>query len=242
MIEAIFISDLHLSPHEPLITARFERFIHWAAQRTRSLYILGDLFHVWSGDDLIEPWSLAIAEQLAWLASSGVAVYFMPGNRDFLVGQRFAALASLTILPDPYCLIVGQTPVLLTHGDRYCTNDKGHQWLRRFTRNRWFAPLFFYVPKSIRQKMVMQARSRSQSNRSKPEAAFAIVVPQMLKHLETYQVSLVVHGHIHKPGQHTHGLQTTVYEQYVLSDWDDNPTILCYDQSKKFYFKLFLGV
>ena len=99
--EAVFISDLHLHPEEPKITARFNDFIDWAALNTQTVYILGDFFHAWAGDDGLKPWSKTIAERLLWLSKQGVSLYFMHGNRDFLVGKHFATAAGMTILREP---------------------------------------------------------------------------------------------------------------------------------------------
>lgn len=240
MIDAVFISDLHLHPEESAITERFYRFIEWAATHTKTVYILGDFFHVWPGDDALDKWSISIAERLAWLAEQGVQLNFMHGNRDFLLGDRFAKLASMVILPEPTIITLGgNTNVLLVHGDRYCTKDKGHQWLRRLTRNRLFPALFLLLPYNIRVKIVNKVRQHSQINRSKPPMYMDIFVPFMLKHMQRLNTRLLIHGHIHKPGLTTHEYQGASYQQYVLSDWDDNPILMCYDSPNGFYFKRF---
>ena len=236
MIEAVFISDLHLNPHEIDITERFTRFVQWAAQNTQSVYILGDFFHVWPGDDALDSWSESIVEQLSWLASQGVKLYFMHGNRDFLLGERFATLASMTILSEPTVITLGGTHVLLVHGDRYCTKDKGHQWLRRITRNFIFPQLFLCLPYKFRCKLANEIRHRSQTNYNKSALAMEIVAPVMLNHMQKLQVRVLVHGHIHKPGLTTYQHAGEGYQQYVLSDWDDNPLFVCYDKSNGFYF------
>ncbi len=241
MIDAVFISDLHLHPEEQKITERFYRFIKWAANHTKTVYILGDFFHVWPGDDALDGWSKSIAERLSWLAAQGVKLNFMHGNRDFLLGKQFASLASMTILPDPTVITLGNTNVLLVHGDRYCTKDKGHQWLRQLTRNILFPRLFLFLPYSIRAKVVNKVRQHSQTNRSKPFIYMDIVVPVMLNHMQKMHTSVLVHGHIHKPGHTTHEFQGASYQQYVLSDWDDNPILMCYDRPNGFYFKRFTG-
>jgi UDP-2,3-diacylglucosamine hydrolase len=236
MIEAVFISDLHLSPHDLDITARFSRFVQWAAQHTQSVYILGDFFHVWPGDDALDEWSESIASQLSWLASQGVKLYIMHGNRDFLLGERFAALASVTLLNEPAVISLGNTPVLLVHGDRYCTKDKGHQWLRRITRNSIFVRLFLFLPYKFRCKLVNEVRKISQTNHNKSALSMEIVAPVMLSHMQQFNVLILVHGHIHKPGLTLHQHAGKDYQQYVLSDWDDNPLLMCYDNPNGFYF------
>lgn len=236
MNEAVFISDLHLHPEETIITERFNQFIHWAATNTRSVYILGDFFHVWPGDDALNTWSSAIAERLAWLVAQGVAVYFMPGNRDFLLGTRFAKKAEVTALTEPAFIKLGDERVMLVHGDRYCTQDKGHIWLRRLTRNRLFPRLFLRLPYTFRDGLVNKVRQSSQNNRRKPTSIMDVVPSSLLAHMQQSNVCILVHGHTHKPGLTNYEHKGCSYRQYVLSDWDDNPVLMCYDKSTGFYF------
>lgn len=233
---AVFISDLHLNPYEPAITARFHHFIDWAAKNTEVVYILGDFFHVWAGDDGLDSWSRAIAERLHWLSEQGVTLYFMAGNRDFLLGEQFAKLAGMTLLTEPAIIQLVNTKVLLVHGDCYCTEDRAHQWFRRLTRNNWFKAVFLCLPYAWRAYLAQSIRQRSQANRTKSYKEMAIVVPGMLAHMQQCQVTILIHGHIHKASLTKHRHQNQLFEQYVLSDWDDNPTLLCYDKTKRFNF------
>ena len=233
MIDAVFISDLHLHPHMPEITERFTHFVQWAGSNTRAVYILGDFFHVWAGDDSLDAWGESIVSQLSWLAEQGVALYYIHGNRDFLLGKSFATRASLQILPDPSVIELHGERILLTHGDRYCTNDSSHQWLRRVTRNRLFSTLFLSIPYRIRSRWVDRVRAHSQENKRKPQWTMDIVPSVMLAHMRRLNTKVVIHGHIHQPGLTTH---TGSYQQYVLSDWDDNPLILCYYKASGFCF------
>jgi UDP-2,3-diacylglucosamine hydrolase len=238
-LDAVFISDLHLHPQDSVITNRFDQFIAWAATHTKKVYILGDFFHVWPGDDALDDWSRSIARRLAWLTQQKVAVFFMAGNRDFLLGKRFARLAGITQLKEPTVITLGNDRILLVHGDRYCTRDTGHQWLRLLTRNRWFPALFSCLSYSIRGKLVQSVRKHSQSSRKtnrNQSADWMDVVPKtMLRHMKQFQVQTVVHGHTHKPGL-TILNEEMPFRQYVLSDWDDNPFLLCYHESEGFYF------
>ncbi|KTD52453.1 UDP-2,3-diacylglucosamine hydrolase [Legionella rubrilucens] len=236
MLEAVFISDLHLHPDVPAITHRFNDFMQWAAANARTLYILGDFFHAWPGDDSIDEWSSAIASTLAQAASQGLTIYYLHGNRDFLLGQRFATTAGMTLLRDPSLITLGGVPVLLTHGDRYCTLDKAHQRFRRLTRNRLFTALFLKLPLSYRNQLVSHIRQRSQQNRNKDEQMMDVVANDVLKHLYRCGVQQVIHGHTHKPGLSRYHYGAVDYYRYVLSDWDDTPKILCYDQPKGFEF------
>lgn len=239
MITAVFISDLHLHPQDEVITKRFYAFIHWAAHHTKSVYILGDFFHVWAGDDTMDDWSQSIAARLAWLHRMNVSVYLMHGNRDFLIGSDFAKLAKIQIISEPLVLELGSQRVLLSHGDRYCTNDVSHQWLRRLTRNRMFPSLFLRIPRSLRCQLVNTVRSRSrrknyQSNKSR----FDVVSTAMLKHMSRCNANALIHGHTHNPGLLLHEYQGKIYRQFVLSDWDDTPWIMCYHKSNGLYFEL----
>lgn len=240
MIEAVFISDLHLHPNEPKIIECFLQFIRWAETNTQSVYILGDFFHVWPGDDALDEWSLSIAQQLSLLASKGIKIYFMPGNRDFLLGQTFARLASMTLLKEPAIITLGNLRVLLVHGDRYCTKDRGHQWLRRLTRNSIFPKLFLSLPYRFRAKLVNKVRQHSQENRRKTSTYMDIVASKMVTHMRKYAVNTIIHGHTHKPGVTKHEYEGGVFQQYVLSDWDDRPYLLCYNKPLGLIFTRFM--
>ena len=242
MIEAVFISDLHLHPNDSDITQRFHCFIQWAAINTPCVYILGDLFHAWPGDDALDSWSESIAAQFSWLASQGVKLYYMHGNRDFLLGERFAKLACLTVLREPTVINLGGESIALVHGDQYCTNDISHQRFRRLTRNSLFSFLFLRLPYAFRCQLVNKIRMRSQENTSKPPASMDIVVPVMLEHMQKLQVKALIHGHTHRPGHTVHQHGGVDFQHYVLSDWDDNPLLMCYDNPNGFYFNRLLEV
>lgn len=236
MIEAVFISDLHLHPNEPKIFQRFVNFVDWACDNVKSVYILGDFFHVWSGDDSLESWSEKIALKLLELKNKGIKVYFMHGNRDFLLGQTFALHAGMHILPDPTVIKMNGERVLLTHGDRYCKNDRIHQWMIRLTRNRVFCKLFLLLPLSFRRKIVAGVRNYSKSNARKSMDKMEIVSSSMISEMRKMQVNITIHGHIHRPGLMNHNINHDLYQQYVLSDWDDKVTILCYYKASGFSF------
>jgi UDP-2,3-diacylglucosamine hydrolase len=237
MIEAVFISDLHLSPHEPAISSRFSSFIEWAKANVKAVYILGDFIHVWAGDDTLDDWSKGIAQQLSSLTENGIDVYYMHGNRDFLLGQRFLKLANTKLLPDPYILTLGNQQVLLTHGDQYCTLDKGHQWLRTLTRNKLFPSLFLMLPTWLRKRIVMNVRHCSQNASSKTKEQLSIVVKDMLSNMRENRVNTIIHGHIHTPGTNEYKDRQDSFTQYVLSDWDDTPQLMCYYLTNGFKFE-----
>lgn len=237
----VFISDLHLNQQDVGITQRFDAFITWASERASALYILGDFFHAWPGDDALDAWSEGIAARLAWLASTGVAVFFMHGNRDFLLGERFAQRAGFHILPDPSVIVLDNQPILLSHGDRYCTLDRAHQRFRRVTRHTLFRRLFLQIPYAVRARIVTRVRQQSQTHRNKPAAIMDVVPSSVTQHLRQWRAGILIHGHTHKPGLSVHVDQGMVFQRYVLSDWDDIPEFLCYDKTTGFYFNRFSG-
>lgn len=233
--EAVFISDLHLHPEQVNISERFYQCIEWVGKHSKTLYILGDFFHVWPGDDGFSPWSLQIAAALKGLSKAGVTVYFMPGNRDFLVGKRFYKESGAIKMVEPHLIQLGDTKVLLVHGDRFCTKDWSHQCFRRLTRNPIFAALFLSLPFSLRNKLVASVREFSEQGAYKPNI-MGTVPSVVIKGMERSGVNTVIHGHTHVPGLTEHQYKGQNFRQYILSDWDDKPELLCYDKSKGFYF------
>lgn len=235
MIDAVFISDLHLNPAEPEISQRFAEFINWAAANCRRLYILGDFFHVWAGDDTLDDWSMDIAARLGQLSAQGIALYFMPGNRDFLLGDHFARLAGWTVLPDPCLIDCGQQAILLAHGDAFCTRDRAHQRFRRLTRSPWFSSLFLRLPQRLRLQLCQSVRQHSQ-RQQKSQMIMDVEIATVCQVAEAHGVSTLIHGHTHRPGLYPETNSKGNLQRYVLSDWDDRPQILCYDDTKGFYF------
>ncbi|HAU1320244.1 TPA: UDP-2,3-diacylglucosamine diphosphatase [Legionella pneumophila] len=236
MIDSVFISDLHLHPEDDEIQARFHRFINWARNSVRKIYILGDFFHAWSGDDSINAWSDAIAKQIKSLTQSGIEIYFMTGNRDFLLGTSFAKRTGWKILTEPTVITLGNNRILLAHGDRYCTSDRSHQRFRLLTRNKWFSFLFLRLPLSIRKRLVNGVRKISLNNHHKSIEQMDIVKEAAIRHMSKNNAEILIHGHTHKPGLTNYSYEERILTRYVLSDWDDIPRLLCYDNTKGFYF------
>jgi UDP-2,3-diacylglucosamine hydrolase len=237
MIEAVFISDLHLHPEEHAIGARFNQFLKWAQVSVKNIYILGDFFHVWLGDDAIDDWSRGIAQQLFSLKQQGINLFYMPGNRDFLLGKTFAHLAGWTPLSEPTVIELGEEKTLLMHGDSYCTKDLSHQRFRRLTRNKLFKNLFLSVPLKYRERLVSQVRYRSE-NHHKSIEEMDVVKETVIQHMSYFQVTQLIHGHTHKQGLTLYQTNLTELKRYVLSDWDDKPQLLCYHNTKGLYFDL----
>jgi UDP-2,3-diacylglucosamine hydrolase len=236
-MDSVFISDLHLNPNNSDLTDKFVNFINWMLLQPKcTLYILGDFLHAWPGDDGIDAWSENIANILNSCVKKGYPIYFMPGNRDFLLGNKFAKLAGWQVLTDPTCIELDNTKVLLAHGDKYCTNDRAHQWLRLLTRNVIFPKIFLRLPYKIRLLLVGGLRKISKQRQKISTQNMTIVAPAMLKHMQQFQVHTIIHGHIHKAGLTTHTDKAQNYKQYVLSDWDTTPLFLCYNKTTGFNF------
>lgn len=236
MIEAVFISDLHLHPDDSPIYERFVSFIEWAKYSVRKVYILGDFFHAWAGDDSMDEWSKKIAKQINGLVLMNIPVYYMPGNRDFLLGKSFATLSGWQVIKEPTIITLGEEKIMLAHGDRYCTKDSSHQRFRKLTRNRVFKPLFLLLPLSIREKLVNSIRIKSQNNEDKPLDQMDVVPESVIDHMIQFNVKTLIHGHTHRPGITHYEHFTLTLQRYVLSDWDEIPMILCYDSTKGLYF------
>lgn len=237
MIEAVFISDLHLHPEDHNIQERFNTFLEWSRLNSvKNIYILGDFFHVWVGDDAINSWSNGIAEQLHALSKEGINLFYMHGNRDFLLGKTFAKRAGWTVLSEPALINLGEEKVMLVHGDRYCTRDVAHQRFRILTRNKIFPALFLSLSLKYRERLVNQVREHSENNLSKSMEQMDVIAESVIQHMQVKGVTKLIHGHTHKPGISKYTVKSEELTRYVLSDWDDKPLLLCYDSTEEFYF------
>ena len=238
MNDAVFISDLHLHPDSPDIHARFLRFLDWAKNHTKSLYILGDFFHVWVGDDCLDTYTKTIVEHLNNLHQEGVRLFFLPGNRDFLIGDDFLQEAKLKRLHDPCVIKLSGERLFLTHGDAYCSRDYGHMLLRKLTRPKLFQILFNQLPKSFRYFCVHQLRTYSKGvNRKQKDNIYQVVDDHLCKDMLAYHVHTAIYGHVHLPQKKEHTFKKQLYTHYVLSDWDAEASILCYNKVDGVYFK-----
>jgi UDP-2,3-diacylglucosamine hydrolase len=236
--KAVFISDLHLHPDMPEITARFKRFVDWAKNQTESLYILGDFFHVWVGDDLMDEFAFEVIALLNELHAAHVKVYFMPGNRDFLIGKRFLNLANIQSLKDSTIVYLDDSRVYLTHGDRFCLNDKPHQLLRLISRPWLFRSIFLTFPKQFRAWLVHSVRRHSQvQKRDYHSKRFQVVLDPLFKDMARHQVYNVIYGHVHQPEHRQVEWNGLPYNVFVLSDWDFNPSIICYNSASGYHMK-----
>ena len=230
----LFVSDLHLDPARPEITALFLRFLQREAASADALYILGDLFEAWVGDDDPSSTGQQVADGLRRLADAGVPVYFVHGNRDFLVGQDYAGRAGMRILPDPAVVSLYGEPVLVMHGDLLCTDDHAYQAFRAQTRDPHWQAMFLAQPLAARQAFAAQARQASMSRQQDmidgDRASFEAVTdvnPQAVEAtLARFGVATLVHGHTHRPAMHAVRIGDREGRRIVLGDWYEQGSVL----------------
>lgn len=228
MAHSLFISDLHLASERNRIVQQFFAFLTGPARGTDALYVLGDLFEYWVGDDdLDDPLNESVAKGFASLAAEGTAVYFMHGNRDLLVGQEFARRSSARLLDDPTALDLYGTPTLLMHGDTLCTDDVEYQKFRAYARNPRNQARFLAQPVAARHAEIEALRVRNESAKQGKTAEIMDVnngaVEQALRQAGFPRL---IHGHTHRPGRHVHRVDGRDCERWVLGDWYENGSYL----------------
>ena len=219
----LFISDLHLSPERPDTADAFRGFLECQASRSSGLYILGDLFEAWVGDDdLGLPFHAGIAAALKRIGQAGVPLHFLPGNRDFLVGPDLARAAGLALLADPTRIDLPGTPTLLAHGDAWCTDDAQYQVFRAQIREpRWLAD-FLGKPLEVRHALAVSLRDRSEQAKAGKRMEIMDVNPDAITAaFREHAVSRIIHGHTHRPAHHRHAVDGRSCERWVLPDWFD---------------------
>lgn len=217
----LFISDLHLEDKRPEITAILVDFLRDSARRADALYILGDLFEFWIGDDVLTETARRVADELKALSRSGVPVMFLHGNRDFLLGADYANLAGMQLLPEALLVDLYGQPTLLLHGDTLCTDDVDYQAFRQQVRNAAFQAMF--LAQSVEQRLTMATNARDASKRHTGKAGLAIMDVNPAAVQKTFEQSAtrrMIHGHTHRPAVHEHVLSDgSKAERIVLADW-----------------------
>ena len=214
--DAYFISDLHLDDARPAVTAAFEAFLR-QRRDAGALYILGDLFELWIGDDDNSALTARVALALRDFARAGPALFLMHGNRDFLIGERFAARVGATLLPDPSVIESHHQRLLLMHGDSLCTRDEPYQAFRRRARSRSWRGEMLAKPAAERRELARQLRTISRDAGSrKPEDILDVTDREVLEAMREHRCSTLIHGHTHRPGRH----ENQAGQRWVLGDWD----------------------
>ncbi len=228
-MSTLFVSDLHLDPERPEITALFGRFLDGEARGADALYILGDLFEAWVGDDDPSEAGAFVAERLRALAEAGVPAYFIRGNRDFLLGDAYATRCGMTVLDDPTVVDLYGTPTLLLHGDLLCTDDAAYQQFRAQTRDPQWQAQFLAQPLAARLAFAAQARAASQARygelvaKGMAETVGDVAPATVQAWFERFGVRRMIHGHTHRPAIHDEGHGRT---RIVLGDWYEQGSVL----------------
>ena len=226
-MSTLFIADLHLQDNAPERTEWLMSFLSGPGSKAQAVYILGDLFEFWIGDDALSATARHVAQATAALQSAAVPCYFMHGNRDFLLGEGYAASAGMVLLPETHIVDLYGTPTLLLHGDSLCTDDLEYQAFRAQSRNpAWQAAV---LSRSIEERLQMARAARESSEKHTATASMEImdVNPQTVAStFREHQVPRMIHGHTHRPAHHRVDLGESTAERIVLADWYDSGSYL----------------
>ena len=218
-----FISDLHLEESRPEITGAFLELMERISADAQALYILGDFFESWIGDDENTELQQQIKAHLKTFTDSGSELYLMAGNRDFLIGSQFAEETGATLLTDPSLINLNGEPVLLMHGDSLCTHDIGYMKFRKTIRNPAFLEPFLKRPLAERRITAQQLRAMSQANNQTKASEIMDVTPEeVVSVMSEFKVRTLIHGHTHRPKRHPLELAHGTAERIVLGDWDSH--------------------
>jgi UDP-2,3-diacylglucosamine hydrolase len=222
-----FISDLHLSADRDDINQCLFTFLREQAPQAEALYVLGDLFEVWIGDDDQNAFTLGIAQAFNTLSQLGVPIYFIHGNRDFLVRQRFAKQAGFSILPEQTLIDLYGEPTLIMHGDELCTKDVDYQAFRKKARSWWWPRLMLCLPLSLRREIANKGRETSKNKQSNLSAEIMDVTQdEVQKYMHKFQVKTLIHGHTHRPAIHHITIDGKAAQRIVLGDWYEQGSVL----------------
>lgn len=220
--QTYFIADLHLSENRPDITAAFFKFLqtHIISKKVDALYILGDFFEVWVGDDYVSKLSCEVANQLKAVSNAGTPIYFIHGNRDFIMRTKYADMAGMTLLDEQTVIDLYGTPTVILHGDEMCTQDIEYQAFRRKSRGWWWPKLMLAMPLWYRKKIARNARKKSKlSQADKPPEILDVVESAVLETFAKHGVANMIHGHTHRPNVHQYNVDGQTLTRTVLGDW-----------------------
>ena len=229
----LFIADLHLNDQQPEIYKRFLKFLNHKARYARALYILGDLFEYYLGDDALNDVAKSVSKDLALLNSKhNVKCFFMAGNRDFLVSNQFAELSQIEILDDPTLIEIEGRKVILTHADELCTDDHEYQKIRKQLRSTQWQHWFLNLSISERIEFAKQARIKSQEHTQNMESEIMDVNLSAVENLfKQYKCTHMIHGHTHRPAFHQTLIKQTPHNRMVLGDWHHQTSYIEYKNS-----------
>lgn len=225
----LFISDLHLDPNEPKVTDAFCRFLTHQASEADALYILGDFFEAWVGDDDLTEYHQHIIHTLRQFTRQNIPVYFMHGNRDFLIGKKFVKMTGVQLIPDPTLIQLYGKPILLLHGDSLCILDSKHQKSRRIMHNKLCQKAVLLLPLSYRRKVGRRIRERSyQRNQNIADNIMDVADIEVTRVMTANKTQLMIHGHTHRPAIHELTIANQPAQRIVLGAWHQGGTILKY--------------
>jgi UDP-2,3-diacylglucosamine hydrolase len=231
-VAALFISDLHIDASRPAITDQFLGFLAAEAVRADALYILGDLFESWIGDDAADPSQAAAIQGIHALTSRGVPCFVMHGNRDFLLAEQFGRMSGAQLLPDPLIVTLYGEPVLVMHGDALCTDDRAYQRLRATVREAAWQRQFLALSIASRRALAGAARVGSRAHTAAVEYAITDVnADSVAAALRGAGTATLLHGHTHRPAIHALQVDGRPCTRIVLGDWYDQGSLLRWDQN-----------
>jgi UDP-2,3-diacylglucosamine hydrolase len=216
----LFVSDLHLPVGSSALHESFAKFLAGPAREAVAVYILGDLFEYWIGDDAgLREYSVE-RSCLRALTAAGVPVFYQHGNRDFLVGRDFAAATGIQLLPDPFRTDLAGVPTLISHGDLWCTADAGYQRWRRFSRRPSVQAVYRALPLGLRDRIAGGIRAQSDSGKQMKTAEIMDVSDDAIRQaFVDHDVQRIIHGHTHRPADHRYEIDGKVRTRHVLADW-----------------------
>lgn len=233
----LFVSDLHLDASRPAATDSFLELLSGPARQASSVFILGDLFEAWVGDDDDEPWLDPVLAALADLTDSGVSCAFMHGNRDFLIGDEFASATGVELLDDYATVQIDGRPILLTHGDLLCTDDTRYMTLRGQLRNQEWKAEFLSKPLAERRRIAFELRAMSKSEMAaKPSDIMDVNDETVTSVMREHGVTTLIHGHTHRPAFHRWSVDGEDAVRIVLGDWYTACSWLVWDGDGPHFF------
>lgn len=234
MQKTLFISDLHLEENQPKITQQFLALLASCDASVDALYILGDLFEVWIGDDDDTPFHRSITEALHAATQRGLPIYLLYGNRDFLIGKKFLRDTGCQLLSDEEKIMLYHTPVLLMHGDTLCTRDVAYLKARKKARNVFLQTLFLLLPLTIRKKIADKMRAKSlQYTQSTPLEVMDVTQEEVERVMKAHETHFLIHGHTHRPDFHEFTLPHGQATRIVLGAWHERGNMLVWEASGK---------